>query len=349
MTQQQGRANIVAGGVSTGGGGLGSLGPGQQQPLVRYISMLHKSSKPLTVFRSPYVGEVGVANSVSVLDHTETVSAEAREKFKNSFVAAFNRRCPSQIIKPIASTTLASDCVEPIVDLSVALKELDNGTGTEVVADVAVGIGYTDDIIYAEAVVAKDIAVGTGYTEAVVAKDIAVGIGYVGETAASISATMSSWDETGATAASISATMSSWDETGAKAASISVDDVGHGGTTVDAVESVDADVAIASVVQKVLWDSCGADNTGGLEMQAYGGGMLGWMDGDAESEVAESEVAVIEGTEVHEVKMEQENSKEEEEIVPVPPGIFSRTNMRNQRSRKSPQGRSEVLYSSQRS
>ena len=105
MTQQQGRANTVAGGVSTGGGGLGSLGPGQQQPLVRYISMLHKSSKPLTVFRSPYVGEVGVANSVSALDHTETVSAEAREKFKNSFVAAFNRRCPSQIIKPIASTT----------------------------------------------------------------------------------------------------------------------------------------------------------------------------------------------------------------------------------------------------
>ena len=97
-----------------------------------------------------------------MLDHAETVSAEAREKFKDSFVAAFNRRCPSQIIKPIASMTLAPDCVEPMVDLNVALKELDNGTGAEVVADVAVGVGYTDDMIYAEAVVAKDVAAGTG-------------------------------------------------------------------------------------------------------------------------------------------------------------------------------------------
>ena len=60
------------------------------------VSALHlnKSSKPLTSFRSPYVGEVGVANFVSVLDHKETVSAKNKEKFTDSFITAFNRLGP---------------------------------------------------------------------------------------------------------------------------------------------------------------------------------------------------------------------------------------------------------------
>ena len=293
MTQQNGRSNTVANG-GTNGGGIGSLGPAQQ-PTVRYISALSLSKKSLTTFRSPHVGTVGVAKPVSVLDQP-VVSDEAREKFKNSFIAAFNKRCPPQIIKPVASTTLASDYVEPIVDMNVALKQLDNGTGTEVVADVAVGVGYTDDTIYAEEVVVEDVAVGKGYIEAVVAKDIAVGTGYAGR-------------------------------------------------EVDAMESVDANIVQYSVLSRDVDVSSeifsAENNNGGPDCANVGGGILGILGSeaswDSESEVSESDFKEyqIEPAEDHAPHHpEEENSKEEE--IPEPPiGIFSRTQTRNKRTRKS--------------
>ena len=81
MTQQQGRANTVAdNGSASGSGGLGSLGPGPR-PLVRQLSMVTPSIRP--------------THSVSVPDQRAEEDTASREKLKNSFLAAFNRRCPS--------------------------------------------------------------------------------------------------------------------------------------------------------------------------------------------------------------------------------------------------------------
>ena len=65
-------------------------------------------------------------------------------------------------------------------------------------------------------------------------------------------------------------------------------------------------------------------------MGLHGGRMLRFMEED------QLDVTIVEGTEINEAEFEEESSKEEEEMEPpTPTGIFSRTNMRNQRSRKS--------------
>ena len=71
-----------------------------------------------------------------------------QKTMKNNMLAAFDK------VLRLSSTP---GYVDAVMGPNDTLKKLDNGVGTEVVSDVAVGIGYTDDIIYAEEVVVADV------------------------------------------------------------------------------------------------------------------------------------------------------------------------------------------------
>ena len=100
----------------------------------------------------------GKLRSQSVLDKAPIIVAEAsfeqNTTLKNSMLAAFDKALQKFSSPDYVKAVLGSQDDD--------LKKLDNGVGTAVVSDGPVGVGYTEDVIYAEAVVDKDFAVGKG-------------------------------------------------------------------------------------------------------------------------------------------------------------------------------------------
>ena len=101
-----------------------------------------------------------------------TVEAATTRAINNSMLSAFDR---------VLQQTSSPDYVNAVLGShDETFKKLDNGVGTTTALGGPVGVGYTEDVIYTEAVVESDVAVGIGYLGAVLEKDVAVGIGYIG-------------------------------------------------------------------------------------------------------------------------------------------------------------------------